>query len=176
MLEINLDFIKTQALKLEDENWEFRSYLKWRSPKDLDQIAAELYREIAAQIDCCSCGNCCRQLQPSLKDPDIARLAKATGLSKDEFLQQYVERRTEEPPLWLKALPCPFLEDNRCRYYQDRPKSCADYPFLTKKGLVFRLIGVVENLRICPIVFHVNERLKRVTGFRFKPKGNFSRS
>jgi hypothetical protein len=42
-----------------------------------------------------------------------------------------------------------------------RPNDCRLFPHLHKKGFVFRLIQVVENCSICPIVFNVFERLKQ---------------
>ena len=53
-----------------------------------------------------------------------------------------------------------FLNDNKCTQYDSRPVNCALYPHLHKKDFVFRLIGVVNNYSICPIVFNVYEALK----------------
>ncbi|MFO8019271.1 MAG: hypothetical protein R6U96_11590 [Promethearchaeia archaeon] len=61
----------------------------------------------------------------------------------------------------FKERPCPFLKDNRCQIHEVCPKECRAYPYLHKSGFTCRLLGVVENYSICPIVFNVYEALKR---------------
>lgn len=39
-------------------------------------------------------------------------------------------------------------------------ENCISYPHLHKKDFTSRLIGVIENCSVCPIVFNVYERLK----------------
>jgi Fe-S-cluster containining protein len=52
------------------------------------------------------------------------------------------------------------LDQNQCRVYEHRPKACRSYPHLHKKDFVSRLVGVLWNYSICPMVFNVFERLK----------------
>jgi hypothetical protein len=60
----------------------------------------------------------------------------------------------------FKNLPCPFLSGNTCTVYDVRPEDCRSYPHLRKGEFVFRLMGVVCNCAVCPIVYNVLERLK----------------
>jgi Fe-S-cluster containining protein len=53
-----------------------------------------------------------------------------------------------------------MLLENRCTVYEFRPEDCRSFPHLHKDEFVFRLIQAVQNCSICPIVFHVFERLK----------------
>ena len=41
-----------------------------------------------------------------------------------------------------------------------RPKDCVSYPYLLKKDFTSRLMGVIGNCSVCPIVFNVYELLK----------------
>mgnify|MGYP006284957437 CR=1 FL=1 len=66
--------IKKLAQEKEDENWEFRVFLKridMRS-EELDALVHGLYRDISSRIDCLECGNCCRSILPNLSPADMA--------------------------------------------------------------------------------------------------------
>ncbi len=68
--------------------------------------------------------------------------------------------RKEGDGLVFARLPCPLLDGTRCSCYSDRPRDCRSYPHLHEKDMTSRLIGVLENAGICPIVFSTLERLK----------------
>ena len=80
-------------------------------------------------------------------------------MSIAEFKKQFLTK-TDEGDCTFRMLPCPFLENNICSQYKYRPKDCRSYPHLHKEDFVFRLIGVIDNYSICPIVFNVYELLK----------------
>lgn len=156
--------IRQIAGEKEDENWEFRAFLKGYcklSSKKIDRITHELYKEVSAAIDCLQCGNCCRISKPILNQTDIRRLAKKLTVSAKQFRDQYLaENMEEEKGFVFKTKPCPFLENNKCAYYASRPGVCKSFPHLHKRDFIFRLMGVIDNYAICPIVFNVYERLK----------------
>ena len=53
--------IKETAKRYEDENLQFRSFLKNRADYDeLDKQFLDLHNELFAGYDCCKCANCCR--------------------------------------------------------------------------------------------------------------------
>ena len=68
IVETDLKKIKEVVEKKEDENWEFRSFLKGYDIEidELDSIVHRLFEEVSRQIDCTSCGNCCREISPVL--------------------------------------------------------------------------------------------------------------
>jgi Fe-S-cluster containining protein len=160
-LETSIRRIKKLAKKRDDENWRFRSFLKSidLSIEELDAIVHRHYETVSKQIDCCECGNCCREVLPSLSQTDIQRLASTLNLSVDAAISTYL-KPSEKNTFTFKKRPCPFLSDNKCTVYESRPDDCRSYPHLQKNEFVFRLIGVVSNCSVCPIVFHVFERLK----------------
>ena len=158
-IDQNLLKIKRLARQRDDENWEFRTFLKTHESKvHLDQLVHRLHDEIASQIDCTSCANCCREVMPVLDREDIETFALGLGMSPTDLTAQYVVK--QEDGLAFE-MPCPFLEGNHCRNYESRPKGCRSYPHLHKERFAGRLISVVLNCSVCPIVFNVYERLKQ---------------
>ena len=162
-IETDLEKIHALARQKEEENWEFRSFLKGfcpLSPEEIDRLVHKLNREVSLLIDCTKCGNCCRKMKPVLNHSDIERFAKGLNISVAQFKEQYLVKCNEKGKFWFKTESCPFLSNNRCSQYLLRPADCRSYPHLHKKDFVFRLINVIENYAICPIVFNVYERLK----------------
>jgi hypothetical protein len=82
---------------------------------------------------------CCRDLNQFLYPYDILRLKKRLGLSSGEFLERYtnphIGPQSGLPILALKTtdnerFTCPFVTENGCRVYSDRPSSCRTYPLV----------------------------------------------
>jgi len=80
---------------------------------------------------------CCRDLNQFLTPYDIYRLKTRLALSSAEFLNRYtvehIGPQTGLPVISLKAVPdddlkCPFVSENGCQVYDDRPSSCRTYP------------------------------------------------
>lgn len=171
--ETNLIRIKALSLEKEQENWDFRAFLKENcSSKKLDSIVHKLNQEITSAIDCTACGNCCTKILPVLDQEDIKRFARGLGISPKELREQYVVKKEEDTTFC--QTPCPFLRDKKCTNYAERPKDCRSYPHLHKVDMRSRLMGVVENYGICPIVFNVYEALKQELWSRRRP-GNFKK-
>jgi len=162
-METDISKIKELAEEKDEENWEFRTFLKMcdiRSRK-IDRIVRRLYKKVSSEIDCTACANCCKDIQPALDQEDMEGLARGLGISvaqlKDRFLTE------DDPPgkYVFKTTPCPLLKDNICSQYDYRPSSCVSYPHLHKKDFTSRTITVVWNCSVCPIVYNVYEELKR---------------
>jgi len=161
-METDINKIRKMSKEKEDENWNFRSYLKGCDipAKKIDSIVYELYQKVSSEIDCRTCANCCREIQPVLDQKDIERFSKCLGIPVAEFKDQYLVKDEEPGKFVFNKKPCPFLKDNLCSHYICRPKDCKSYPHLDKSGFIFRLINMVGNCSICPIVFNVYESLK----------------
>jgi uncharacterized protein len=160
--------IRKLARKKADENWRFRHFLKDQCGSDeVDELAFEATRRVWAGIDCTACANCCRHVKPSFSDEEVDRLARRLGMERDEFTNKYLERAEEgsDNPWETRTTPCPFLVGNLCGVYEDRPADCSGYPYLYKRGLVFRTIDMIERTGTCPIVFELVEDLKKSLGF-----------
>jgi len=89
-------------------------------------------------------------------------------MTRQQFIEAYLQRSEpdDDNPWTTRTTPCPFLKDNLCSVYEDRPADCSGYPYLHEPEFVSRTLGMVERTFICPIVYEVMEALKRSTGFR----------
>jgi hypothetical protein len=126
----------------------------------VDNVARELHADVFAAIDC-----------TRFSDADIKRIAGHLGLSRQEFIETYLETDPEDGRRRMRVLPCPFLaEDGRCRIYEHRPKTCREYPHTDKKGFSARTHMHAENTLTCPAVYHVvkgmTQRWGRLFGSR----------
>ncbi|MEA1965613.1 MAG: YkgJ family cysteine cluster protein [Candidatus Aerophobetes bacterium] len=160
IIETDINEIRRIAKLKEDENWEFRSFLKGCDWGKIDVIVHKLYRNISSKIDCKTCGNCCKKVLPVLNQKDVEKLANGLKLSVDAFKDKYIVERENNEGITFNKKPCPFLNNNLCTQYKYRPEDCRSYPHLHKKDFSSRLINVIENTSICPIVFNVYEALK----------------
>lgn len=154
--------LRRLAERKEDENWRFRDFLRGCDidSAELDRIVHRIFAEEAAQFDCKACANCCKGLSPRLDAGDIERLSKGTGIPVDRLVSEYLARDEEYGGHKFCQSPCPFLKDDVCTCYSDRPLDCASYPHLHKAGFLTRLANMVGNCSVCPVVFNVFERLK----------------
>ena len=85
-----------------------------------------------------SCFNeCCRDLNQFLTPYDILRLKTNLKISSEEFLGSYTRQHTGPEsglpivrlrPNYDDALTCPFVAEEGCLVYPDRPSSCRAYP------------------------------------------------
>jgi len=160
-LQTNPKVVSTLAKEREDTNLSFRSFLKELDLKgeELDAIVHQLFKDISSQIDCCSCGNCCREISPVLFDDDIKRLASGLDITAEEVVSKYLTR-DEGGAYIFNQRPCPMLEGTICRAYDYRPSDCRSFPHLYKGNFRSHLIQAVGNCSVCPIVFNVFEHLK----------------
>lgn len=158
------------AAKKEDQNWRFRSFLKFYdelSDEELDLLVFKTADEVSSTIDCTHCGRCCQQLKPICSQQDQQRLAARLSITVEQLRQQYLEYDTsDDEPAWqIKNSPCPFLRDKKCTVYENRPDNCRDYPYLHEPEFTSRTWGMIERTFTCPIVFHVMEALKGKLNF-----------
>ncbi len=162
-MEKRLNRIKRFAKRKEGENWRFRSFLKscGIESEEMDAIVHRLYREVSAKIDCKACANCCKEALPLLDEEDMERLTSGLGISTTELKEQYLVEESNGKEYTFNKMPCPFLKDNLCSCYDYRPENCISYPHIHKRGFKSRLMRVIDNCSVCPIVYNVYEELKR---------------
>ncbi|UCC43181.1 MAG: YkgJ family cysteine cluster protein [Candidatus Zixiibacteriota bacterium] len=81
--------------------------------------------------------NCCRDVNIFLTPYDIIRLKNRLGISSQEFLDRYTllpfDKNLKYPVTLLQmsedeSKACPFVGENGCTVYEDRPWSCRMYP------------------------------------------------
>ena len=149
------------AKQQEDANWRFRTFLKETDLEleEVDAIVHKHYEEVSARIDCRECGNCCRVSQPVLNEDDVTNLAIGLSVTREALTKHFLAK-DEDGGIVFNKLPCPLLKGNLCSVYEFRPDVCRSFPHLHKDEFIFRLMGIIHNCSVCPIVYNVYERLK----------------
>ena len=167
-IETDLNIIKKNAKIREEENFDFRSFLKGQDPKEIDKIVHKLYEEVLDHVDCTECANCCIELETCFTTKEIDLLSAHLKLDKDKFISQSTkpDQFGEKDKFYLKSKPCQFLTNKRCTIYEVRPEECNSYPYLHKDNFNSRLLGVIDNYEICPLVYNVYELLKQEMNFK----------
>ncbi|MDR1120500.1 MAG: YkgJ family cysteine cluster protein [Dysgonamonadaceae bacterium] len=163
-IETNLSKIKQFAAIRKNENIRFRTFLKGEDGKEIDSIVHRMHKEITAQIDCAACANCCCCLVPNLSKADLNMLSGMENISPEEFQAAYCE--TDYGDIYLKDIPCRYLDGKKCSISENRPEQCQTFPNTNKPGFISRLWSMISYYEICPIVFNLMEMLKKELKFR----------
>ncbi|MBI4844250.1 MAG: YkgJ family cysteine cluster protein [Nitrospirae bacterium] len=80
---------------------------------------------------------CCSNIDILLTPYDVLRLKNRLGISSEEFLDEYahmkIDEKSSHPYAILKMnddkeRKCPFVTEDGCRVYTDRPANCRYYP------------------------------------------------
>jgi Fe-S-cluster containining protein len=162
--------VKAKALRLEEENYRFRAFLKNRADDDeLDAQFLSLHKELFANYDCCKCNNCCRTFYITLGDNEVTRISAFLGISESEFAAEHLTDADPEDdaPYKFKANPCEFLDgDGQCRIQDCKPNACTGFPFTDQPEKLSSLLGTLGHAEVCPVVFEIIQRLKAMYGFR----------
>jgi uncharacterized protein len=164
-LHTDLVYITETALEKQAENDQFRSFLGTHNDLEIDKVVNDLNQEIAPQIDCTACGNCCKSLMVNINETEADNLAEHLQLSRNSFDTKYIEKGNNGMML-LNAIPCHFLSDNKCTVYEYRFEGCKEFPALHLSGFKKRAFTTFMHYDRCPIIFNVVERLKQELNFQ----------
>jgi len=139
----------------------FLGNLEKNPPKELDQLASVVESETWRELDCLTCGNCCKTMTPTFSAKDIKRISAHLGMTEQEFKNKwlYKQRNTGD---WLnKNTPCKFLDlkTNMCSIYEVRPSDCAGFPHFSKKKMVHHMYTHKQNLEYCPATYRMVEKM-----------------
>ncbi len=152
-LETNLKKIQEIALQKREHNQAFRIFLEGQESDQIDDIVLRLNKEITPQIDCTACGNCCTKLRP---------------IASVEVLKQFVDLDKIEEVKYAMSITCKHVKNKKCTQYLDRPEECRLYPYMDRDQFVSRIVGILQNYEICPIVYNICEHLKVELGWNAK--------
>ena len=81
--------------------------------------------------------SCCADVNIVLTPLDVLRMARRLGMNTLEFLETHtsnpITKDLQIPMVMLKmkdadGKPCPFVGDEGCTVYEDRPWACRMYP------------------------------------------------
>ena len=159
---------KFEARKREDENLEFRTFLKIHAEEDvLDQQFLKLHNELFAKYDCSRCRNCCKAYYGSIPKADVPKDAEYLGITEDEFIRTYLQDMDHEENYRTKNKPCNFLNnDGSCKLGECKPDNCIKFPYTNQPERLQSLYSVLDAVEVCPVAFEIYERLKVEYGFR----------
>ncbi len=149
-LETNLKNIQTIAIQKRESNRSFSIFLEKQDSEKVDAIVYRLNKDITPQIDCTACGNCCLNLRP---------------VASEEVLRQFVDADKIEEVKYAMCIQCKHVKDKKCTKYLERPEECRLYPYMDRAQFVSRIVGILQNYEICPIVFNICEHLKIELGW-----------
>ncbi|MGH9659773.1 MAG: YkgJ family cysteine cluster protein [Bryobacteraceae bacterium] len=153
--------------KKRDENQRLRVFLKRRTwPERRLKGIAQKFEE---EMDCTTCANCCKVATVPLAAREVRRLARRLGAGEAEFLARYTTEDEEGRRILRRtAEGCVFLAGNLCSIYEDRPRTCENFPHLARGdgSLVSRMWQMPDRATYCPIAYNTLEAWKREVGFR----------
>ena len=149
-----------------DENYRFRTFLKIHADeKTLDRQFKQLHNKYFKTFDCDKCRNCCKVLGISMNEDELNAVCKHYHLDIYKLKNKVLKEKYGK----YVAKPCPFLnKDNSCKIDECLPKSCRDYPYTNKKERLYSLLTIVNNSKVCPVVYKILEDLKEVYNFKKK--------
>ncbi len=159
------EIIKEYAQANEEENDNFRIFLKGIDSNEIDKIVHPIAENITNQIDCTTCAACCKMLMINVTKEEAFSVAEHLNISESSFKEKYLEKSTEGEMI-INTIPCHFLEDTKCGIYENRFSDCRDFPHLQKNNFNSRLFSTLMNYEICPIIYNTIEVLKIETGFK----------
>ena len=99
---------------------------------------------------------CCKDVNIYLTPYDVLRLRQTLGIGSSEFLSKYTRnflaRVANIPVVQLlmdpESLCCPFVTEEGCRVYENRPWACRMFPLdLSSVESKFRLISAKERCK-----------------------------
>ena len=160
-----LDVIALEAQEKEAENQAFRTFLRSHESAMVDGLVQELDAIITPQVDCTSCGNCCRSLMITITPVEVTQLAAHLNRSETDVIEQYVETGSNNSQMVINTIPCHFLEGNCCSIYEQRFAECREFPGLHLPQFTDRLFAMLMHYGRCPIIYNVLEEMKNRMGF-----------
>lgn len=154
---------RVQSTNKEQENRKFLARLRKKDARNVDKAFHAVHEEVFQEVECLECANCCKTTSPIFYQNDVQRVAKALRMRPGDFAEKYL-KVDEDGDFVLKSSPCPFLDpDNYCTVYEDRPKACREYPHTDRKKMVQITELTLRNTLVCPAVFEMVERLKKIS-------------
>ena len=154
-------------MELIAENDEFQGFLRQINSQELDNAVFTLSETISPQIDCTSCGNCCKSLMVNIDEAEANHLAKHLGQTRENFDEAYISKG-ESGRMVINSIPCHFLVENSCSVYEHRFAGCREFPAFHIPDFNKRLFTTYMHYDRCPIIFNVMENLKKVLEFEAK--------
>lgn len=156
--------IQQLAAEKENENEQFRFFLKEQDGEAIDKRVHRLNEVVTEKTDCTTCGNCCKSLMINVTTAEAESLAAHLQTPLDSVKDKYLD---ESPggKMVISSIPCHFLQGTTCSIYEHRFEGCREFPHLNRPHFTQRLFGTMMYYGTCPIIFNVVELLKEELEF-----------
>lgn len=159
--------IRRLAREKEAENLEFRRHL--RAHPGLEQRFDATAQEVARQVDCTQCANCCRETRVDVAADEVAAIAGYLGCTVEQAVRQYTETDPADHRRVIRQVKdaCVFLDGNLCMVYEARPRACHDFPYVGVHASVLgsRMSSMFSHAWFCPILYNAIELHKKRVGY-----------
>ena len=158
---VNLRSFRKKVLAYKKSMRSFLTRLENKPPNNLLQLAVHADKEVWQEIDCLSCGNCCKKMTPTFSPKDIKRIAAHLEMTPIAFKEKWLT--LDKVGDWNnKKQPCQFFNmvDYKCSIYEVRPADCAGFPHLTKKKVTEYLHVHKQNIQYCPATLKWVEKMQ----------------
>lgn len=161
-MKVNLRLFRKNVLVYQRAFRRFLTRLEKNPPRGLDKLAEVVDKEVWQEIECLSCGNCCKTMSPTFTVKDVKRISTHLGMQPLAFREKYLYLEKKDNDWMNKQQPCQFLNltNNMCSIYEVRPADCAGFPHLTRKKMVDYVHVHKQNVQYCPATFKMVEKMK----------------
>jgi Fe-S-cluster containining protein len=159
--------IRSFRLKVKRNKTQFRRFLtklENKPPRGLHKMIDEVDKQVWAETDCLSCGNCCKKMTPTFTVADIKRISAHFEMTPAAFKEKWLMYDKKADDWQNKKQPCQFLNltDNKCSIYSIRPADCSGFPHLTKKKATDYMHIHKQNIEYCPATYKFVEKMKQL--------------
>ena len=159
---VNLRSFTKKVLVYKKSMRSFLTRLENKPPTTINKMVDYADREVWQEIDCLSCGNCCKKMTPTFTPKDISRIAAHLEMTPLAFKEKWLTFDKKDKDWQNKKQPCQFfnMADHKCSIYAVRPADCAGFPHLTKKKVTEYLHVHRQNIQYCPATFKWVEKMQ----------------
>lgn len=156
--------LRSFAQKVNKNKTAFKRYLgkiEKKAPKNLYKTLVDIDKEVWQEIDCLTCGNCCKKMTPTFTSKDITRIAAHLDMTTKEFKDKWLYYDEKDGDWMNTKQPCQFLnpKNNLCSIYEVRPADCAGFPHFKKKEPTLYIHVHQQNIQYCPATYRMVEKL-----------------
>lgn len=161
-MKVNIRSFRQKVKRNKRSFKSFLTRLEKKAPKGLHAMLVEVDKEVWAETDCLTCGNCCKKMTPTFTPADLKRISAHFDLTVPAFKEKWLTYDKKAGDWQNIKQPCQFLNklDNKCSIYAIRPSDCAGFPHLTKKKPLDYLHVHKQNIEYCPATYKMVEKMK----------------
>jgi uncharacterized protein len=161
-MKVNIRSFRQKVKRNKTQFRRFITKLENNPPRGLHKMIDEVDKQVWAEIDCLTCGNCCKKMTPTFTVSDLKRISAHFEMTPAAFKEKWLVYDKKGDDWQNKKQPCQFLNltDNKCSIYSIRPADCAGFPHLTKKKAIDYIHIHKQNIEYCPATYKMVEKMK----------------